>query len=92
MADIEGMGHHEGRSSTKQEQAGLRRDRTAYQTSPVHRHRRAMCVSRDGPEPPCRIRLRGPRSRTSLPGLEVALLVIAILLIAIALPLHAGLF
>lgn len=92
MAEIEGMGRHEDRLSTKQGQAGLRRDSTAHQTSPAHRRRRAMFVSRDCPETPCRTRLSGPRSRTSLPGLEVAILVIAILLIAIALPLHAGLF
>lgn len=92
MAEIEGMGRHEDRVSTKQSQAGPRRDRTAYQTSLVRPHRKAISASRDCPDKPCRTRLRSPRSRTSLPGLELVILVVAILLIAIALPLHAGFF
>src|SRR6056297_668491 len=91
MAETEDQPRHQECSPADSRNEGLTTIRTFRQTSLIHQRRKALKHPQDFSNSPRLVRWWDARSWNWLPGLEVVILLIAILMISIALPLQAGL-
>lgn len=91
MAKTEETPRHQDFSSSNTRKEGLTTIRSTGQAGLTDMRKKALRPPQDFPNSPRLVRWWDARSWNWLPGLEVVMLLIAILMISIALPLQAGL-